>query len=578
MKIVCDACSAKYSIADEKVRGKVFKIRCKKCSNIIVVRGDADAQSDASTAGADPASDGAVWHVVIDQDQVGPMTDAEVHDRYARGEIDSESYVWREGFEDWLRLADVAELGIGGGSSETQVAASAGAGAASAGAGMFGGPAVEDTAAAQSDPHDLFSSQSGVGFSPGGGDMFGGGEAPMAAASSQPASDGMFAGANGAGGGGGDLQVESQLKGQRNESSVLFSLGNLASLANEAPRSTGGSSAPPSGTASTSAPSSGGTTEGSGLIDIRSMASVYLGEKSEAKPAGTVDDLPVFATSSFEAVSPVLLPSTAPQPTDKKLLYGLIGVIAFLLIAAVVLVAVLLSGGDGEGEATRLAQTMTDARAAAVNPAATEPGDSETEVEPKTDPTPAPSEAEKPATETEKPAAAEKPSTRENRDRDRNRERARDRNRNRNRDRDRNRREQREPEPKPEPKASSDSGGCDEISCLVTPNKPCCRKYRSGGGGGGGGAASSNLPASPSKSNVLSGVRRVTSRVASCGNRHNASGMIKVRIKIAPSGRVSSANAKTSNGGLASCIERAVKRARFEKSKRGVTVNYPFMF
>ena len=35
MKIVCDSCSAKYSIADEKVAGKVFKIRCKKCSNVI---------------------------------------------------------------------------------------------------------------------------------------------------------------------------------------------------------------------------------------------------------------------------------------------------------------------------------------------------------------------------------------------------------------------------------------------------------------------------------------------------------------------------------------------------------------
>ena len=39
MKLICDACSAKYSIADEKVAGKVFKIRCKKCSNVIVVRG-----------------------------------------------------------------------------------------------------------------------------------------------------------------------------------------------------------------------------------------------------------------------------------------------------------------------------------------------------------------------------------------------------------------------------------------------------------------------------------------------------------------------------------------------------------
>ena len=43
MKIVCDKCATKYSIADEKVRNKVFKIRCKKCSNIIVVRGGASA-------------------------------------------------------------------------------------------------------------------------------------------------------------------------------------------------------------------------------------------------------------------------------------------------------------------------------------------------------------------------------------------------------------------------------------------------------------------------------------------------------------------------------------------------------
>jgi len=47
MKIVCDACQAKYSISDDKVQGKVFKIRCKKCSNIIVVRGGANAQEAA---------------------------------------------------------------------------------------------------------------------------------------------------------------------------------------------------------------------------------------------------------------------------------------------------------------------------------------------------------------------------------------------------------------------------------------------------------------------------------------------------------------------------------------------------
>src|SRR5213594_3989697 len=100
MKIVCDACSAKYSIADDKVKGKVFKIRCKKCSNIIVVRGTSGAgdaaepapaqfdqkdtrvydygYDDAAGGAAAAGGDEAVWHLVIDQEQVGPLTVAEV--------------------------------------------------------------------------------------------------------------------------------------------------------------------------------------------------------------------------------------------------------------------------------------------------------------------------------------------------------------------------------------------------------------------------------------------------------------------------------------------------------------------
>ena len=94
MKIVCDACAAKYSIADDKVKGKVFKIRCKKCSNIIVVRGTAGVVEEPAVgpydqketrvydygsqdAGAPARADEAVWHVVIDQEQVGPLSVAD---------------------------------------------------------------------------------------------------------------------------------------------------------------------------------------------------------------------------------------------------------------------------------------------------------------------------------------------------------------------------------------------------------------------------------------------------------------------------------------------------------------------
>src|SRR5678809_264019 len=46
MKFVCDRCQTKYSIADERVRGKVLKVKCKTCANLITVR-EARAPSSA---------------------------------------------------------------------------------------------------------------------------------------------------------------------------------------------------------------------------------------------------------------------------------------------------------------------------------------------------------------------------------------------------------------------------------------------------------------------------------------------------------------------------------------------------
>lgn len=38
MKFLCQRCKTRYSIADERVRGKILKIRCKSCSEVITVR------------------------------------------------------------------------------------------------------------------------------------------------------------------------------------------------------------------------------------------------------------------------------------------------------------------------------------------------------------------------------------------------------------------------------------------------------------------------------------------------------------------------------------------------------------
>jgi predicted Zn finger-like uncharacterized protein len=40
MKFVCDRCQTRYSIADERVRQKILRIRCKTCGGVIVVQGE----------------------------------------------------------------------------------------------------------------------------------------------------------------------------------------------------------------------------------------------------------------------------------------------------------------------------------------------------------------------------------------------------------------------------------------------------------------------------------------------------------------------------------------------------------
>ena len=96
MKIVCDSCATKYSISDDKVRGKVFKIRCKKCSHIIVVKGGENAAAD-SGAGASSEPESA-WHIVVDGEQVGPLPESDIRGRLGRGEVSPETFVAHDPF------------------------------------------------------------------------------------------------------------------------------------------------------------------------------------------------------------------------------------------------------------------------------------------------------------------------------------------------------------------------------------------------------------------------------------------------------------------------------------------------
>ena len=113
MKIVCGSCGAKYSIADEKVQGKVFKIRCRKCSNTIVVKGTQgeglasfdDAQEGAASHGGSTGAQ--EWHAVIGDEQSSAMSAEELEAYFYAGQIQADTYIWKDGMVNWDSLSNV---------------------------------------------------------------------------------------------------------------------------------------------------------------------------------------------------------------------------------------------------------------------------------------------------------------------------------------------------------------------------------------------------------------------------------------------------------------------------------------
>lgn len=100
MKVRCPNCNTTYRIADERVpKDKpVVKVRCKSCGHIFDV------------ASVMEASEGHAWFIAMGSEKKGPIEEPNVITMIRSGEIGPETYVWRKGFSEWVRLGDVAEL------------------------------------------------------------------------------------------------------------------------------------------------------------------------------------------------------------------------------------------------------------------------------------------------------------------------------------------------------------------------------------------------------------------------------------------------------------------------------------
>jgi predicted Zn finger-like uncharacterized protein len=122
MKFVCERCHTRYSIADDKVRQKILKIRCKTCENVITVRDPSSAAPEPPVSAAQPPppppprqptpppSAVREWFVAINGDQTGPATRTEAARRVSEARPEDEVYVWKEGLDGWKAPHEVPPI------------------------------------------------------------------------------------------------------------------------------------------------------------------------------------------------------------------------------------------------------------------------------------------------------------------------------------------------------------------------------------------------------------------------------------------------------------------------------------
>lgn len=364
MKITCQSCQAKYTIADDKVLGKIVKIRCKKCSATIVVNGSDPSSRASRPESMDDAGQGAqpqddAWTVNLAEGDQRTLTGPEIVAAYQAGIVQDETLCWKDGMSDWLPLREIdllydacgatnalaappriqpsAPVSVGRGVSSARPPAGMPAAANGSGNLVAAAPAVARRTGGRAPAADLFSGAAHAGSEE---DVMTSAPVGMPQAHEDP----------------------QKLTGQRNENSVLFSLNALTSKS--------ASERPP--------PIPG--VEASGLIDIRQL-SAQMGTE-DAKKKSRIDDImnlssgggfqaalaaPSFVAPSIEDYAQA--EGVGPPPGKSRwLIYAALLAGVFVVVGAIGAAVVTMRGkGDTEKEAA-----SASAAALAAAPSASE--------------------------------------------------------------------------------------------------------------------------------------------------------------------------------------------------------------
>ena len=348
MKISCQSCHSKYNVADEKVQGKIVKIRCRKCGATIVVNGtggaatNGTAETDGSHGGA-VAGDTTQWHVNVAENDQRTLTLAELVDAYNNSVVTQDTFIWTDGMDDWKPLAEVEAVVAALHASANQIAVGTpGAFEPQAVAGYeqqasqhpspaYEPPAYEAPAAAAAPAYEPQAAYAAPTAEPKRAavakreararDLFAtnAGEELHTSAPAAPAGMSAVGGSDGA------------MTGQRNENSVLFSLAVLTQNADAR-----GPAQQPTD-----------NKEDSGLIDLKALAAKAESMRPPPGMDGDVFHSPLGLTPAPLGAPIGALSSTGTEQPKSKLpliIGGGAGVLVLLVLGIVIGVKIAGSG------------------------------------------------------------------------------------------------------------------------------------------------------------------------------------------------------------------------------------------
>lgn len=246
-------------------------------------------------------SENQIWYVAINDEQVGPLSEEEVLAEIAAGNVGGDTFIWRDGLEDWVSVAD---------------------------SGVFSDAIPGDFVAAAADSADSFFASLDAGGSSGDA-----GASIAALAASVPVAQSSFGSASSI--------ASAASAGSRNENSVLFSLDELASTTKKT---------------MASGPS---VTEGSGLIDLSALAATPM-----TAPARDDASHTNLASSPATVQMPVIALAQPKKSAAPAALFALAGIVIAGLVVGILFVSGVIGGKDDAPETPAMTQEEINAQIA----------------------------------------------------------------------------------------------------------------------------------------------------------------------------------------------------------------------